>query len=169
MPVAQALGIFKNFQENLILATKASSDEPVTKKQKKSAHSNGKINKNNSTAALITVYFVEFTNALKLNQQQVRTFEEPVMSVFDNFVKPVINKSAGTKSDNDDDVLPAMQIHSALISVFYEVYFLKINAKDQEWLAESYLQIFNKSIKSNTLGSRIAVASSVSHFLIKHE
>jgi hypothetical protein len=159
MPAAQALGIFKSFQEKLVSNVKTSSEEPVAKKQKKSAHSSS--SNNSISSSLITVYFVEFTNALKLNQHQLRTFEEPAMSVFEDFVKPVITRYTESKGDIDAIILPALQMHSTLISIFFEIYFLKINAKDQEWLSKSYIQIFQDNNKNNTLGSRLLVATSV--------
>lgn len=157
MPVAQALGIFKNFEENLISTVVKSTEKPVAKKQKKTADSSN----NNITATMIVVYFVEFANALRLNQHQLRTFEEPVMSVFENFVKPSIARWTESKTSIESTILPAMQIHSTLISAFFEIYFSKIDSKDQEWLAKSYTQVFQDNVKNNTLGSRIAVATSV--------
>lgn len=154
MPAAQALGIFKNFAENLV-SNVVKLEKPAVKKQKKTTNNSN----NNIAATMIVVYFFEFANALKLNQHQLRTFEEPVMSVFDHFVKPSI--VGWTKANIESTVLPAMQIHSTLISTFFEIYFSKIESKDQEWLAKSYTQIFQDNVKTNSLGSRIVVATSV--------
>lgn len=155
MPAAQANGIFKNFEESLVSNVIKSIEEPLSKKQKKAADSNS----GNFAATMIVVYFVEFVNGLKLNQHQLRTFEESAMSVYMNFVKPSV--SGWTKSNIESTILPAMQIHSALTSVFFEVYFSKIDSKDREWLAKSYMQVFQDNVKSDTLGSRIVVATSV--------
>lgn len=157
MPVAQALGIFETLQEKLISAT-VKSDQPVAKKQKKS---NATQQTNNATAMMISVYFVEFTNALKLSQHQQRTFSEAIMSVFDKFVKPSMSAWIESHTNVESTILPAMQVHSTLITVFFENYFSVITEQDRAWLAKSYIQIFQNNVKNDSLGSRIVVATSV--------
>lgn len=157
MPAAQALGIFNDLQSALISNVYKPKDKPASKKQKKTAHVSTK-----SEALLITIYFVEFTNALRLNQHQLRTFESSVMEIFESFVKPSINAWMNTKENVEVTILPAMRIHSTLYTTFFESYTSKINENDQQWLADSYLKIFNENIRLNTLGSRIVTATCVS-------
>ncbi|KAI7907434.1 Urb2/Npa2 family-domain-containing protein [Cokeromyces recurvatus] len=136
MPTAQALGIFISFQEQLIELFKSTE---------------------NTKVALVTVYFVEFTKALRLDQFQ--TFEAPVLSVFNSFVKPSIDN--WIKSKSNDVLLPALQIHSTLADVFFDIYVSKISLEDQEWLASSYIQIFQESIKDDSLMLRIIAVTTV--------
>lgn len=157
MPAVQALGIFETLQEKLISTAVKSDEKHVSKKQKKSTNSKS----NNATAMLISVYFVEFTNALKLNQHQLRTFSDPVMSIFESFVKPGMVAWIESKTDVESTILPAMQVHSTLITAFFDIYFSKIGSKDQAWLAKTYIQIFEENLKHKTLGSRMAVTTSV--------
>lgn len=157
MPVAQALGIFETLQEKLISAT-VKSDQPVAKKQKKS---NAMKQTNNATAMMISVYFVEFTNALKLSQHQQRTFSEAITSVFERFVKPSMLAWTESNTNVESTILPAMQVHSTLITVFFENYFSVITEQDRAWLAKSYIQIFQNNVENDSLGSRIVVATSV--------
>lgn len=156
MPAAQALGIFKNFEESLIPTISKATDDHVDKKQKKTENEN-----DITTATLITVYFVEFTNALKLNQHQLRLFEDSTSSVYSNFVKPSISGWLKSKSNVGSYILPAMQIHSVLISMFFETYLSKIDAKDREWFAKSYKQIFDNNVKQSSLESRIITVTCV--------
>jgi hypothetical protein len=160
MPTAQALGIFKNLQEHLVgEVVKPNSDTRASKKQKKSLTDG----KQSSTATLITVYFCEFTNALRLNQHQLLSFGESALSVFFDFVKPSIHAWSETSDVAvEKTILPAMQIHSSLITTFFETYFCKLGAEDLAWLAKCYIKIFQDYVKKNTLGSRIVIAKAVS-------
>ncbi|GAA5808334.1 hypothetical protein MFLAVUS_001724 [Mucor flavus] len=163
MPVAQALGIFETLQEKLISAT-VKSDQPVAKKQKKS---NAMKQTNNATAMMISVYFVEFTNALKLSQHQQRTFSEAITSVFERFVKPSMLAWTESNTNVESTILPAMQVHSTLITVFFENYFSVITEQDRAWLAKSYIQIFQNNVENDSLGSRIVVATSA-NIMLQH-
>ncbi|KAL7313294.1 hypothetical protein PS15m_007055 [Mucor circinelloides] len=156
MPAAQALGIFNELQSVLISNVYKPKDKPVSKKQKKST---------TVSALLIAIYFVEFTNALKLNQHQLKSFESSVMELFEQFVKPSILAWTKTKDNVEATVLPAMRIHATLITAFFETYTSKISEKDQGWLASAYLTIFNDNIKLDTLGSRIVAATCASNML----
>lgn len=161
MPAAQALGIFNQLQSALIRNVYTPKDKPVSKKQKKSAAVSTK-----SDALFITVYFVEFTNALKLNQHQLKSFESSVGDLFEQFVKPSIQVWTKTKDSVEATILPAMRIHSTLTTAFSETYTSKISSEDQAWLAKTYLTIFHDSTKLDTLGFRIAAATCVSFELM---
>jgi hypothetical protein len=160
MPAAQALGIFKTLQESLIAqAIKPDTNTRSAKKQKKSAVES----KPSSTSVLITVYFVEFTNSLRLNQHQLGSLSESALSVFFDFVKPSINAwSEANDKAIEQTILPAMQIHVSLITTFFETYFCKLNTENLAWLAKSFIKIFQDNIKSETLGSRMVMAIVVS-------
>lgn len=157
MPAAQALGIFNELQTALISNVYTPKDKPVSKKQKKSTFVPTK-----SDALLITIYFVEFTNALKLNQHQLKSFESSVVGVFEQFVKPSIQAWIKTKDNIEATILPAMRIHSTLITAFFETYTSKLSKEDWEWLATLYLAVFHHSVKLDTLGSRIVAVTCVS-------
>lgn len=152
MPAAQALGIFASFKECLINSTGASVDKHISKKQK-SGSNRGSI----ATATLIAVYFVEFTNSLRLNQHQLRNFEEHLLSIYSNFIKICI--STGDKTNSN--ILPALQVHSVLVSVFFDTYFTKLIVDEQEWLAKSYVEIFQSNVKGNNLQSRAVLVTCV--------
>ncbi|KAK4518451.1 BHLH domain-containing protein [Mucor velutinosus] len=160
MPAAQALGIFNELQTALISNVYTPKDKPVSKKQKKSTFVPTK-----SDALLITIYFVEFTNALKLNQHQLKSFESSVVGVFEQFVKPSIQAWIKTKDNIEATILPAMRIHSTLITAFFETYTSKLSKEDWEWLATLYLAVFHHSVKLDTLGSRIVAVTCANNML----
>lgn len=161
MPAAQALGIFNQLQSALISNVYTPKDKPVSKKQKKSTAVPTK-----SDALLITIYFVEFTNALKLNQHQLKFFESSVVDLFEQFVKPSIQAWTKSRENVEAAILPAMRIHSTLTTAFFETYTSKMSNEDQAWLASVYLTIFHDSIKLDTLGSRMVTATCVSAHLM---
>lgn len=160
MPAAQALGIFQNLQENLIAQVmKPDSDTRQSKKQKQ----NKTKRKQCSSALLITTYLVEFTKALRLNQHQLRSLGESALSVFFDFIKPSIN--AWTEAQDvpvEETILPAIQIHSALLTTFFEAYINKLGEENLVSLAKSYVKIFQYNEKKDTLGSRVVIAQVVS-------
>lgn len=155
MPTAQALGIFTSFKECLVSSTGASIDKHISKKQKSDSN-----RKSNAIATLTAVYFVEFTNSLRLNQHQLRNFEEPLLSIYNNFIKACI--STGDKTSSN--ILSALQVHSVLVSVFFDTYFTKMISDEQEWLAKSYMEIFQSNVKGNNLLSRAVLVTCVSIF-----
>lgn len=156
MPAAQALGIFTSFKDCLIYSTSTSVDKHVAKKQK-----NDNNKKNNATATLAAVYLVEFTNSLRLNQHQLRSFEESLLSIYNDFVKACISEWNSSKGNTDCTILPALQVHSVLISTFFDTYFAKMIVDEQEWLAKSYTKIFQANLKGNTLQSRAVFVTCV--------
>ncbi|CAO3606615.1 unnamed protein product [Mucor hiemalis] len=160
MPAAQALGIFTSFKDCLIYSTSTSVDKHVAKKQK-----NDNNKKNNATATLAAVYLVEFTNSLRLNQHQLRSFEESLLSIYNDFVKACISEWNSSKGNTDCTILPALQVHSVLISTFFDTYFAKMIVNEQEWLAKSYTKIFQANLKGNTLQSRAVFVTCVSAML----
>lgn len=161
MPAAQALGIFNELQSALISNVYTPKDKPVSKKQKKSSTAIPP----KSDALLMTIYFVEFTNALKLNQHQLKSFESSVVDLFEQFVKPSMQAWIKIQDNAEATVLPAMRIHSTLITAFFETYTCRISKEDQAWLASVYLTTFGNSIKWDTLGSRIVAATCANNML----
>lgn len=156
MPVAQYLSTFTEFQNNLV--ANIVSDKHKSKKQKKEKTEF----KNKSwIVALISMYFVEFVQALKLSQHQLKNFEAPVMFVYDSFVKPCISNWNDSKSNVESSILPAIQIHSALSAAFFRIYISKFEASELEWLAKSYSDIFKKYKKAETMLSRLIIVTTV--------
>ncbi|RCI02663.1 hypothetical protein CU098_008721, partial [Rhizopus stolonifer] len=160
MPVAQAIGIFSELQDNLILRVAKSNEEPAHKKQKKNTPS-----PTNNALLLIALYMAEFTNALKLNRHQLRTFEAPVMSLFYDFVKPSIAAWLVSKDQIENTILPALHIHFTLTTAFFDTYTSKLENNDLEWLVNAYTHIFDKYSSTDNLASRMMTVTTANTML----
>lgn len=143
MPVAQYLGTFKNYQDNLVKSH-------VSQKGKKPW-----------IVALIAMYFVEFIHAMKLSQHQLKNFEAPVTVVYESFVKPSIQNY--NPLNVEETILPAFQIHSALASAFFPIYIAKFEASELEGLASIYSKVFKEHVKADTMVSRFVIINTVKY------
>jgi hypothetical protein len=135
--------------------SKFKSQEPSKKKQKTNNNSNG------FAIRLIGIYFIKYLNALKLNQHQRNTFDSS--KLYTDFIQPSIDTWKHTKQE-ECAALPAIQIHFALVNVFYENYLNKLEQEDLQSLAAAFEEMIKYYLnkKDASLGSRLTLVEAVS-------
>lgn len=105
-------------------------------------------------------YFARFINALKISDNQKRAFAVPLQSLFEKWIKPQLS------AKQDDELLPALEIHAALVNTMLDQYWLPFENTTHEWLADTFKSTFSRLISdqnSQDASSTIALTVSLTY------
>lgn len=111
---------------------------------------------NNVIIHATAFYFTRFITALRISNNQKRAFTTPLQSLFDKWIKPRLSAA-------QDELLPALQIHTALVNTMLEQYWAMLENGVHEWLAGTLKSIFSKlTDKQTSRDTSCAIALTVS-------